>query len=389
MNKKILILAALIMAIVYSGISKANASSACDRECLKEFMTQYINAMLDKKPESMQLADNVRYTEDEKEIEIGDGYWKEISGTVNWRLDVVDVRAGGIGTIFVIKGSSLVCYGVRLKIVNNKISEIETIVVKNSTEGVLYSPQNFKSPDDSLMTNIPKPEILNTREEMVKIALKYPEAMKNKMKNFNANGLYFSKTAYRLENGVQMAGPNNIGTQGLPPLPGMKSMVAGVDEQSGIVLLRLNFGPGSISGGEFDIFEAFKIFNDSMRCVMAIMQKVPEGTPFGWTYDYSTANTTKSSFLSGNVNNGNRISVTEKGLSVQHALPCNKAVFEIYDITGKLILEKAVLGGHTTNALFFPIDRARLPIGRFVGCVKLINGGEISNSFLFPLNTIR
>ena len=111
----------------------ATSSAACDRECLKGFMTQYINAMLAHKPESLQVASNYRFTEDEQDLKVGEGFWKEISGSVAWRLDVIDVRAGGIGSLFSIKGSSLILYGVRLKITNNKISEIETIVIKNST----------------------------------------------------------------------------------------------------------------------------------------------------------------------------------------------------------------------------------------------------------------
>ena len=73
---------AFFVMMVLGGVIKTDSSTAaCDRECLTGFMTTYINAMLNHKPDSLPVADSVRVTEDSKEIKIGEGYWKDISGS--------------------------------------------------------------------------------------------------------------------------------------------------------------------------------------------------------------------------------------------------------------------------------------------------------------------
>jgi hypothetical protein len=389
-TKKTSLFIAFFVMMVLGGVIKTDSSTAaCDRECLTGFMTTYINAMLNHKPDSLPVADSVRFTEDSKEIKIGEGYWKDISGSVAWRLNVIDVRQGSVAALFVIKGSSSILYAVRLKIVDLKITQIETMVVKNSTEGMLFQPQNFKSPDDSLMTKMPKPELLNTRADMIEIASRYPEAMKKGTGTFNKNGLYFSKTAYRLENGQQMAGPDNIGTQNLPHLSGMVYKPALVDEEAGIVLLRMNFGPGSTFSGSnvLDVFEAFKVYHDTMHVVMAIMQQVPEGTPFGWEYD--AVGTMRNAMIPERWKNREKTEQSGKGISLNLELPCDKIILDIYDIAGRLVHAKTVANVQKRTSLFLPIDMSALPPGHFIGCVRIEEGDRQGNPIVFPLNTIR
>ena len=52
----------------------------------------------------------------------------------------------------------------------------------------------------------------------------------------------------------------------------------------GIVLLRMNFGPGSTFDGpnELDVWEAFKIYDGQIQAVEAYMEVVPSGTKSGW-----------------------------------------------------------------------------------------------------------
>jgi hypothetical protein len=185
------------------------------------------------------------------------------------------------------------------------------------------------------------------------------------------------------------SGCENIGTQGLPTLSGMTYKPAVVDEQAGIVFLRMKFGKGSVMSGSgtLDIYEAFKVYNDSMHAVYAIMHVVPEGTEFGW--DYNPVNTMKSFLLSGNVKNGERIITTGKGVSVRLESPRDKIMLEIYDIAGKLVSTRAFLNDQKTNAIVIPMDMAALPQGHFIGCVRSFTGGKKADSILFPLNIFR
>ena len=388
-------IATALLFLIGHGRSNAEVSSApCDRECLKGFITQYIDAMLAHTPDVLPLAEDVRFTEDCKEINVGEGYWKDISGSVAWRLDVIDVRLGGAFAFFVIKeGNSSILYAVRLKIVDEKITQIETIVVKNRTEGMLFQPQNFKSPGDSLMTKMPNPELLNTREKMIDIASKYPEAMKQGKKSFNDNGLYFTKTAYRLENGQLMAGPGctfmsgceNIGTQTLPKLSGMFYKPALIDEEVGIVVLRMNFGPGS----SLDVFEAFKIYNDTMHVVMAIMQTLPDiadrtsKSLFGWDYDTEVTGVNNPR-QAGIVNDYPIPTVTAKGVALPVPPSADGVILELFDITGRLVYAHSADNVSKQSALLLPLPL--LPAGHYIGRVKYHSGSEAVTSRFFTLH---
>jgi hypothetical protein len=151
----------------------------------------------------------------------------------------------------------------------------------------------------------------------------------------------------------------------------------------------MNFGKGSLTSGSgvLDVFEAFKVYNDSMHCVYAIMRVVPEGTAFGW--DYNPVGTMKNPLLSGNVKNGEKILATPKGVAVQLELPFDKIMLEIYDIRGKLIHTKTADNVQKSRMMFMPMDMSALPPGHFIVCARCFIGGKRANSLLFPLNTIQ
>ena len=79
--------------------------------------------------------------------------------------------------------------------------------------------------------------------------------------------------------------------QRLPTLAGMKQRVVAVDEESGLVLLRLDFGPGSLPGGRGATAGAprpspskgFKVFGGQVHAVEAIFTAMPPNTPDGWS----------------------------------------------------------------------------------------------------------
>jgi hypothetical protein len=114
-----------------------------------------------------------------------------------------------------------------------------------------------------------------------------------------------------------MAGPdctfipgcNDIRNQRLPTLAEMKGEVVAVDEENGTVLLRLDFGRGSLMGGRrgggpggaagagagagvgvgaaapemvLVTFEAFKIYGGQVHAVEAVFESMPVNTPRGW-----------------------------------------------------------------------------------------------------------
>ena len=130
----------------------------------------------------------------------------------------------------------------------------------------------------------------NTREDAVNIAEHYPDGLK--AGSFVTVDAQFAADAYRFENGRLMAGPGctfmpgctDIKGQKIPTLSEIKYRVAAVDEDLGIVLLRMDFGKGSTrtAGDSLQVWEAFKVYGGQIHAVEAFMKNMPAGTGSGW-----------------------------------------------------------------------------------------------------------
>ena len=280
--------------IVLLLLSSLNGIAApdCDRECLAGFVTQYMDAMLAHRPESLPVAAGVKFTQDCKEMKLGEGEWKIITGLTDYRRDILDVRQGVAVSFLVIEeNNSRVLFSLRLKIVDKKITEIETMAVHGQKEGMIFNLDNLKTAS-KMMTSVPDKAQLNSREDMIKVALTYPAGLK--IGSFVKVDSPMAPDAYRYENGQLMAGPgctffkgcDNMKTQRIPTLSGITHRVIAVDEDLGVVAMRMNFGPGSLfqGNGELDVWHSFKIYDGLIHAAEAFFEQVPLDTSFGWEY---------------------------------------------------------------------------------------------------------
>jgi hypothetical protein len=144
-----------------------------------------------------------------------------------------------------------------------------------------------------MITAPPSAELM-PRDAMIEMALRYPEGLR--VGSFETSDVPFAPGAYRLENGVRMGGAGcvfqppsceNLRTQQLPTLAEIEASVAAVDEENGTVLLRMDFGRGSLPGPQSEgqslvTFEAFKIYGGQVHAVEAFFEGMPANTPSGW-----------------------------------------------------------------------------------------------------------
>ncbi|MBN2242467.1 MAG: hypothetical protein JW793_07240 [Acidobacteria bacterium] len=285
---------ALLLLFGFSGYPVAGPmplpSNDCDRECLRGFVTQYLNALIARKPDSLPVAENVRFTEDCREMKLGEGIWKTISRLTGYRRDILDVREGvAVSFLVVEEGDSPTLFVMRLKIADKKISEIETTAVRNREEGMLFNTDNLKTVREEMLYE-PKDSERNTREEMIRMALTYPEGLR--IGSFVKSESPMKLDAYRYENGQLMAGPgcdhfpgcDNMKTQRIPTLSEITHRVLAVDEELGIVAVRMNFGRGSTFQGDgvLDVWHSFKIYGNLIHAAEAYCEIVPAGTKSGW-----------------------------------------------------------------------------------------------------------
>jgi hypothetical protein len=283
-----LITLSLALAPTTNAQGRGAAGTACDRECLRGMISQYLEAMVAHNPKALPLAPTVRFTEDTKTLPVGEGLWKGASRINTYRQDFLDVRDGQAASHVIVEENGMpVMLALRLKIANRQITEIETLVTRNRTEGAIWAIDNLKTANEG-MSYVPTAAERMSREELIRIAEFYPLGLKVGG-SFDAVKAPFAPDAYRIENGVKAAGPGSrgnaaIGPQRIMAHPDVTYRIAAVDEEMGIVLMRLDFGNTNSygPGNALTTFEAFKVYGGQLHAVEAFIDIMPENTPSGW-----------------------------------------------------------------------------------------------------------
>lgn len=252
-------------------------------------LTRYLDAMVAHDPSLLPLADNVRFTEDSAEMPLGEGLWSDMTGVTEFRQDYLDVANQTAATHVMVEEDGLpVMLTARLKVEGGKVSEIETMAVRGKEEGLLWDLDHLDAPHAEMLKQ-PAADQLESREEAIRLAEYYPAGLK--IGSFVEVDAPFAEDAYRLENGFATAGGDcardgcqNIKTQNIIEHPDITYEVKAVDEDKGVVLLRLNFGDtGNYGeGNALMVWEAFKVYGGQIHAVEAFMEAEPVETPSGW-----------------------------------------------------------------------------------------------------------
>jgi len=291
MMRRTMLAAAVLAALYVCAAPSAALAADCDRECLKGFITQYVDALAARNPKALPVTDNVKFTEDSDEKKLGEGtMWTSFTKLTDYRRDIIDVKQGVAVSFMVVEGGDTPpLFVIRLKIEDKKISEVETMVVRNREEGMLYNPDNLKKVQPLMLSEVPAAQ-KTSREEAIKIAITYPEGLR--IGSFVKVDSPMVDEAYRYENGQLMAGPgctffagcDNMRRQTIPTLSEITHRVIAVDEELGVVAMRMNFGKGSLFSGNgvLDVWHSFKIFDGKMHAAEAYCKEVPAGKKSGW-----------------------------------------------------------------------------------------------------------
>jgi len=270
------------------------APATCDRECLRGKVTQLLSALQKHDVSGLPVADTLRVTEDAVEKPLAKvGLVGTVTRLRGFRQDIIDERAGVAGAHVVVEESGApVLLVVRLKVVADKLTEIELVATRSRSEGLIFNIDGLSAPS-AAMNYAPRPEQLATRDVAIKAALKYPEGLTT-AKTFAAVNAPFAPDAYRYENGQVMAGPDckfapgcqNISTQSLAifeRLGDAQTRVIAADERMGIVWLRMAWGVRERGGDQLTVWETFKVYDGQIHAVEAFMRILPvEKRNGGW-----------------------------------------------------------------------------------------------------------
>src|SRR5690606_10947970 len=173
-----------------------------------------------------------------------------------------------------------------------KLSELELVATRGRADGLLFNVDGFGAAGSLAMNYAPQPDELETREEAVRIAMHYPRG-RSEAEAFVAVGTPFAPEAYRLENGMLLAGPectfipgcDDIGGQSLAIFEQLGRVTVRdvvVDERMGIVMMRLSW---NVRGGEgsdkLTAWEAFKVYDGQIHMVEAYIRIFPPELDLG------------------------------------------------------------------------------------------------------------
>jgi hypothetical protein len=279
---------ALLAALLVGFSQAAAAAENCDRACLTNLLTQYVDGVVAHDYSKLPLAENARYTEDSKAVKLGEGLWQTVTAKGQFRHDYLDTRKQVAAShLHLYEGKTQVLYSVLLHVTDKKIAGIETLVQRVAPEG-RFQPTELGKPVRGMNDPVPAGK-KQSRESMIRTALTYPEGLR--VGSFTDGGTPFSPDAYRVENGVITAGGGcgrpdcSMYSQYIMVHPGIIANIAAVDEENGVVLLWMNFGYTGSSYGEGNslvTFEAFKVWGGQIHAVNAFFHGLPVGTGRFW-----------------------------------------------------------------------------------------------------------
>lgn len=195
----------------------STSSVQCNRQCLEDTVDQYLEAMVAHDPSMAPFAENVRFTENAKDIHpkvSPEGLWAEATALTDYKFYVADPQAGQIAFVGVVETlvqetreeeivevERPVILSMRLKIENERITESETIVTQSMMGGNMGGAMTV--PPAAYSEALP-PEEQVSREELIKISSLYFDSIEQS----NGKIVPWHEECYRLENGMWTAGPN-------------------------------------------------------------------------------------------------------------------------------------------------------------------------------------
>lgn len=278
-----------LLAILLIGASPALfAAESCDRACLTDLITRYVDGIVAHDHSKLPLAETVRFTEDSKALELGEALWQTVTAKGSFRHDYLDVRKQVAAShVQFYEGKNHVLCSVLLHVKDKKITGIETLVQRVTPES-RFQPTELGKPVRGLDDPVPAGK-KQSRESMIRTALTYTEGLR--VGSFTDGGTPFAPETYRVENGVITAGGGcgrkdcGMYEQNIILHPGVIASVAAVDEENGVVLLWMNFGHTGTAYGEGNAlvtFEAFKVWGGQIHSINAFFRPLPLATARFW-----------------------------------------------------------------------------------------------------------
>jgi hypothetical protein len=277
---------------------------------LYKVLDSYLAALKVRDPLRVKWAPQVRNTENNVALMVGDGLWGTITALGGYDLRFADPLTGQVGYFgTVTETEETAAFTVRLKVSNGAVEEVETLVVRQLDSGIKFEGQKFEH--KPAMNEMLPPAQRLPRDRMISLADGYFDTLQ-----LNDGTLFtrFHKDCKRVENGVQTTHNPSFAVVPVARLGCEEQFKAGnyryddrlrarrfmlVDEERGLVLAAGfidhagKLGEYKLVDGtvvkaplhrphSFYLFELFKLKDNSIEQIEANFITVPYNMPSPW-----------------------------------------------------------------------------------------------------------
>jgi hypothetical protein len=288
-----------------------NRSVSCDRTCLEGIADRYLGAMVAHDASKAPFAEDMVFTENTVRLPLTEGLWFTSSGLGDFKITICDLKTGQVAWVGSVREHEKpVILSLRLKVVNRRITEAESIVIRDVDENNL---ENFRLTAPAF-SELLDPSERTPRERLLQI----PDLYFDALKILNDRDVPFDDECYRLENGMLTAGTFPGAPPPSPNMPGSPKCRNGeippilktiynvkprrtpvVDEEKGITwgiycfnhrgLASVEMPDGSRqptyfqSPNSMPVSEIFRSKNGTIRGIWGLGSAMPYGIGDGWT----------------------------------------------------------------------------------------------------------
>ncbi|HWN86847.1 MAG TPA: hypothetical protein VNN99_16900 [Vicinamibacterales bacterium] len=291
---------AAALAVAASGAISAKAD--CNRACLTGFIDTYLKALAANTPGAVPLAPKAKVTFNGRAVTLDQAFWDGAERTV-YRFDIVNERLGDTGTEAVLLNAdgSKTMYVVRLKVLDGRITEVETVKANKGEADRLWDPDRLTSVSPALQLTIREAD-QDSYYGLIAAAEGYWRAFQtNGTPDYHRASLM--PDTQRFENGFQTTGMVRDGAYVSAAQGFDQGRFLGrnlwdrrypvVDPERGIVLSIVRFGlkdgaksQSTATSNDRLVAEFFAVKNGMIQEVHAVLFNLPDSQPTGWEPQY-------------------------------------------------------------------------------------------------------
>jgi hypothetical protein len=290
--------AGLVAALTIAASAAATAKTDCNRACLTGFVDTYYKALAANAAAAVPLAPNAKVTFNGRLVKLDQGFWESAERTV-YRFDIVNERLGDVASESVVLNAdgTKTMFMVRLKVLDGKITEVETIRANKGEADRLWDPDRLTEVSPALQLSMREAD-QDSYYALVAAAEAYWRA-------FQTNGTPEYHRApllpdtKRFENGLQTTGMVRDGAYVSAAAGFDQGRFVGrnlwdrrypvVDTERGIVLSIVRFGmkdgiksQSVATSNDRLVAEFFAVKNGMIQEVHAVLFNLPDAQPTGW-----------------------------------------------------------------------------------------------------------